>query len=46
VLATLSPSERVTFVLHDVVAVRVDEIGSILGRSPQRRQAARQRRPP
>jgi hypothetical protein len=33
VLDTLSPSERLAFVLHDVFAVPFDEIGSIVGRS-------------
>ena len=34
VLDTLSPSERLAFVLHDVFAVPFDRIGSILDRSP------------
>ena len=34
VLDTLSPSERLAFVLHDIFAVPFDELGSILGRSP------------
>ena len=34
VLDTLSPAERLTFVLHDIFAVPFDQIGSILGRSP------------
>ena len=34
VLDSLSPSERLSFVLHDVFAVPFDEIGMILGRSP------------
>ncbi len=33
VLDTLSPAERLAFVLHDVFAVSFDEIGSIIGRS-------------
>ncbi len=33
VLDTLSPSERLAFVLHDIFAVPFDEIGPILGRS-------------
>lgn len=33
VLDTLSPSERLAFVLHDVFAVPFEEIGGILGRS-------------
>jgi RNA polymerase sigma factor (sigma-70 family) len=39
VLDLLSPAERVAFVLHDVFAVPFDEIGTIVGRSPD---AARQ----
>jgi RNA polymerase sigma factor (sigma-70 family) len=34
VLDTLTPAERLAFVLHDLFAIRFDEIGSILGRSP------------
>ncbi len=34
VLDTLTPAERLAFVLHDLFAVPFDEIGSILGRSP------------
>ena len=34
VLDTLSPAERVAFVLHDVFAIPFDEIGVVLGRSP------------
>ena len=33
VLDTLSPAERLAFVLHDVFAVPFDEIGAIIGRS-------------
>lgn len=33
VLDTLTPAERVVFVLHDMFAVRFDEIASIVGRS-------------
>ena len=33
VLDTLTPAERLAFVLHDVFAMPFDEIGSILGRS-------------
>jgi RNA polymerase sigma factor (sigma-70 family) len=33
VLNTLSPAERLAFVLHDLFAMRFDEIGSIMGRS-------------
>jgi RNA polymerase sigma factor (sigma-70 family) len=34
VLDTLTPAERVAFVLHDVFAIPFDEIARILGRSP------------
>ena len=34
VLDTLTPAERLAFVLHDLFAVPFDEIGTILGRSP------------
>ena len=34
VLDTLSPSERLAFVLHDVFAVPFDQIGPVLDRSP------------
>jgi RNA polymerase sigma factor (sigma-70 family) len=34
VLETLSPAERLAFVLHDMFAVPFDEIGPIVGRSP------------
>jgi RNA polymerase sigma-70 factor, ECF subfamily len=34
VLDTLSPSERLAFVLHDVFAVPFDDIGRVLRRSP------------
>ena len=34
VLDTLSPAERVAFVLHDVFAMPFDEIAPIVGRSP------------
>ncbi|MGH9246387.1 MAG: sigma-70 family RNA polymerase sigma factor [Acidimicrobiales bacterium] len=39
VLDQLTPAERVAFVLHDVFAVPFDEIGEVVGRSPD---AARQ----
>src|SRR5688500_16764706 len=39
VLDTLTPAERLAFVLHDLFAVPFDEIAAILGRSPA---AARQ----
>jgi RNA polymerase sigma factor (sigma-70 family) len=34
VLDTLSPAERLAFVLHDIFAVPFEQIGPILGRSP------------
>jgi RNA polymerase sigma factor (sigma-70 family) len=34
VLYTLSPAERLAFVLHDIFAVPFDQIGAILDRSP------------
>ncbi|HYU39094.1 MAG TPA: sigma-70 family RNA polymerase sigma factor [Acidimicrobiia bacterium] len=34
VLDTLTPAERLAFVLHDIFAVPFDEIGAIVGRSP------------
>jgi RNA polymerase sigma-70 factor (ECF subfamily) len=34
VLDTLTPAERVAFVLHDMFAVPFDQIGPIVGRSP------------
>jgi RNA polymerase sigma factor (sigma-70 family) len=39
VIETLTPAERLAFVLHDTFAISFEEIGSILGRSPT---AARQ----
>ncbi|EWS79540.1 RNA polymerase sigma 70 [Brachybacterium phenoliresistens] len=46
VLETLSPAERVAFVLHDLFAVPFDEVAAVLGRSPQaaRQLASRARR--
>jgi RNA polymerase sigma-70 factor (ECF subfamily) len=46
VLDLLSPPERVAFVLHDVFAVPFDEIGAIVGRTPEaaRQLASRARR--
>ncbi|MFO7320948.1 MAG: sigma-70 family RNA polymerase sigma factor [Chloroflexota bacterium] len=46
VLDTLSPDERLAFVLHDVFAVPFDEIAPIVGRSPEatRQLASRARR--
>jgi len=46
VLDTLTPAERLAFVLHDLFAVPFEEIGSILGRSPDaaKQLASRARR--
>jgi RNA polymerase sigma factor (sigma-70 family) len=46
VLETLSPVERLAFVLHDMFAVPFDEIAAIVGRSPEaaRQLASRARR--
>ncbi|HEX5619362.1 MAG TPA: sigma-70 family RNA polymerase sigma factor [Solirubrobacteraceae bacterium] len=46
VLETLSPPERLAFVLHDMFSVPFDEIGSIVDRSPDaaRQLASRARR--
>jgi RNA polymerase sigma-70 factor (ECF subfamily) len=46
VLDRLDPAERLAFVLHDMFAVSFDEIGSIVGRSPEaaRQLASRARR--
>ena len=46
VLETLTPSERLAFVLHDMFAVPFEEIGRIVERSPQtaRQLASRARR--
>jgi RNA polymerase sigma factor (sigma-70 family) len=46
VLDTLTPAERLAFVLHDLFALPFDEIGSIVGRSPDaaRQLASRARR--
>ncbi len=46
VLETLSPSERLAFVLHDMFAVPFEEIAPIVGRSPMatRQLASRARR--
>jgi RNA polymerase sigma factor (sigma-70 family) len=46
VLETLSPAERLAFVLHDIFAVPFDEIAPIVGRSPEaaRQLASRARR--
>ena len=46
VLETLTPTERLAFVLHDMFAVPFDEIAPIVGRSPEaaRQLASRARR--
>ena len=46
VLETLSPAERVAFVLHDLFAVPFDDVAGVLGRSPAavRQLASRGRR--
>ena len=46
VLETLSPAERVAFVLHDLFGVPFDEIGTLLDRTPEaaRQLASRARR--
>jgi RNA polymerase sigma factor (sigma-70 family) len=46
VLETLSPAERLAFVLHDMFAVPFDEIAEILGRTPDatKQLASRARR--
>src|SRR4051794_7949914 len=46
VLETLSPSERVAFVLHDLFAVPFDDVAALLDRTPQaaRQLASRARR--
>src|SRR5262245_32247669 len=46
VLDTLTPAERLAFVLHDLFAVPFDELGPILGRSPDaaKQLASRARR--
>jgi RNA polymerase sigma-70 factor (ECF subfamily) len=46
VLETLSPDERLAFVLHDMFAVPFDEIATMIGRTPEaaRQLASRARR--
>src|SRR5262252_7098176 len=46
VLETLTPAERLAFVMHDMFAMSFDEIGRIIGRSPvaARQLASRARR--
>jgi RNA polymerase sigma-70 factor (ECF subfamily) len=45
-LDTLTPAERLAFVMHDMFDVSFEEIGSVIGRSPQaaRQLASRARR--
>ena len=45
VLDSLTPAERVAFVLHDVFAVPFDEIAPIVGRTPTAARAAGEPRP-
>jgi RNA polymerase sigma-70 factor, ECF subfamily len=46
VLETLTPAERVAFVLHDLFAVPFDQVGPVLGRTPDaaKQLASRARR--
>ena len=46
VLESLSPAERLAFVLHDVFDMRFDEVGQIIGRTEvaTRQLASRARR--
>ena len=46
VLETLTPAERLAFVLHDTFAVPFDQVAAVLGRSPEatRQLASRARR--
>ena len=46
VLDTLTPAERLSFVLHDLFAMPFTEVGAVLGRSPEaaRQLASRARR--
>ncbi len=46
VLETLTPPERLAFVLHDMFAVPFDDIASILDRSPDADAATREPGPP
>ena len=46
VLDRLGPAERVAFVLHDVFAVPFDDIGEILGRTPDASRQLASRRAP
>ena len=46
VLDTLTPAERLAFVLHDMFAVPFDEIAPIVGRTTPADAPARQPRPP
>ena len=42
VLDTLSPAERLAFVLHDMFQLPFDEIAPMVGRSPEAATTARQ----
>jgi RNA polymerase sigma-70 factor (ECF subfamily) len=44
-LDTLTPAERLAFVLHDMFGLPFDEIGGILGRSPDAAKLQRATRP-
>ncbi len=46
VLETLTPPERLAFVLHDMFALPFDEIAPIVGRTPGRHPPAREPRTP
>jgi RNA polymerase sigma-70 factor (ECF subfamily) len=46
VLNTLTPAERLAFVLHDLFAVPFDEIAPIVGRSPAAARQLASRAPP
>jgi len=45
-LGTLAPAERIAFVLHEVLSVPIEDVGTIIGRSPTatRRLTRRARR--
>jgi DNA-directed RNA polymerase specialized sigma24 family protein len=45
VLDTLTPAERLAFVLHDLFAVPFEEVAAILGRSGAARKLASRARP-
>ena len=46
VLDTLTPAERLSFVLHDLFAMPFTEVGAVLDRSPEAAEAAGQPGPP